>query len=249
MKPARFLSFIAAALLALAGSQTASAFEGRLDMQISNLQKNDESIVMHYAVKGQKLRIDLPQQAHGRNQNGSMATVIDNDTHQMLILIDSGDGHKMAMRRQLPDPKAQTSTAHNNSSNSSSDLNGMHPPVATGRTDVILGYPVSEYTMKDKDGNTIDMWLAKGLGTFMNPSAGGPFSRGRSSAAVPAEWQKFAETAGFFPMRMTVQDKKDKVTMKMEVTKLDKSSVPDSAFSSEGYQEMQMPSFGSMFGH
>lgn len=244
MKTVHFLSFIAATLLGVVGPQTASAFEGRIDMQITNPEKNNEAIVMHYAVKGQKVRIDVPMQGRGHNQNSSAATVIDNDTHEMLMLVDSGDGHKIAMRRQITAPSARPSHA------GASDLKDVHPPVATGRTDTILGYPVSEYKMTDKDGNVIDMWLAKGLGTFMNPASNGPFGRGRSSSAsLPAEWQNFAETAGTFPMRMTIEDKKNKVKMKMEVTKLEKGGVPDSAFSSEGYQEMQMPSFGSMFGH
>lgn len=243
MKPARLLSFIAATLLGVVGSQSASAFEGRLDMQITNPEKNNESIVMHYAVKGQKVRIDLPMQGHGRNQNGSAATVIDNDTHEMVMLIDSGDGHKMAMRHQITPPTAKQGQA------GAADLKDVHPPVPTGKTDTILGYPVSEYKMTDKDGNVIDMWLAKGLGSFMNPGSGNPFARGRNAAALPSEWQNFAETAGAFPMRMTIFNKKNKLTMKMEVTKLEKGNVPDSAFSSEGYQEMHMPSFGGMFGH
>lgn len=243
MKPVRLVSFALAMLLSVAGAQTAAAFEGRLDMQITNPEKKGEPLVMHYAVKGQKVRIDLPMQGRGHSQGGSAATVIDNDTHQMVMLIDSGDGHKMAMRHQIKPPATQPSQA------SASELKDFHPPVATGRTDVILGYPVSEYKMTDKQGNIIDLWLAKGLGTFMNPAAGGPFGRGRNTAALPSEWQNFAETAGTFPMRMTIQDKKDKVTMKMEVTKLEKGGVPDSAFSSEGYEEMQMPSLGNLLGH
>jgi len=248
MRPVRFLSFIAAGLLTLAGTQIASAFEGRMDLQITNPEKNGEAFVMHYSVKGSRVRIDLPQQAHGRNANGSFATVIDNDTHEMLMLIDGGDGHKMLMRRKIPEAKPGAEQP-SGSAKEDSGLRDVHPPVATGRTDVILGYPVSEYTMTTKDGDMIDMWLAKGLGTFMNPGSSSPFGRGRSSAAIPAEWQNFAQTAGTFPMRMTVQDKKNKTKMKMEVTKLDKSTVPESAFSTEGYQEMQMPSFGGMFGH
>ena len=243
MKSVRFLSFISATLIGVAAPQIASAFEGRLDMQISTPEKSGEPMVMHYSVKGSKVRIDLPMQARGHKQGGSAATVIDNDSHEMLMLIDSGDGHKMAMHRHINPPNAQSAKS------GAPDLKDTHPPVPTGRTDVILGYPVTEYKMTDKDGNVIDMWLTKGLGTFMNPGAGSPFARGRgSSANIPAEWQNFGETAGTFPMRMTVQNKKDAVTMKMEVVKLDKDKVPDTAFSSEGYQEMQMPSLGGMFG-
>jgi len=247
MNPIRFLRLIAATALGLAGSaHLASAFEGQLDMQITNVQRKDQAMVMHYTVKGQKLRIDMPMQGRGHSQGtGSMATVIDHDAHQMVMLIDSGDGHKMSMRHQLQDPKAQADQNKGGSSNGSG-LKDVHPPVATGRTDVILGYPVAEYKMVEKDGNVIDLWLAKGLGTFMNPGSGGMFGRrGGSISGIPAEWQNFAETAGFFPLRMTVQDKSNKVTMKMEVIKLDKGSVPDNVFSAEGYPEM---SLGNLLG-
>ncbi len=251
MSPARILSFLAATALGLIGTlQTASAFEGQVDMQITNPQKKNEAMVMHYTLKGQKLRFDMPTQASHGHDKGSVALVVDNDTHQMLILMDSGDGHKMAMRRAMPDPKTLAASGNQAKGDKASNLSDVHPPTPTGRTETIAGYEAAEYKMTDKNGEEIDLWLAKGLGVFMGPGAvGGGFGRRSSGPAIPAEWQNFAATAGFFPLRMTTQDKSGKVTMKMEVVRIDKNSVSDSTFSSAGYEEMQMPSFGGLFGH
>ncbi len=238
--------FSRSALFALAliaapfGLRAASEFQGQIDMQVSNPKKPNESMVMHYTLKDRKIRFDMPNPDNGRSK-GAMFIIVDYDTREMDTLIDSGE-QKILMKRTLPDQQALAQ----NGQSSGQSMDNMHVPVATGKTETILGYSASEYKIVDKKGEEVDMWLAKGLGNFMSANSA-PSRRGGSG--VSPEWEAFARNAGLFPMRVVTHDKGGKETMKMEVVRIDKSPVPDSAFSTEGYQEIKMPSLGGLFGH
>ena len=62
--------------------------------------------------------------------------------------------------------------------------------------------------------------------------------------------QRFAEASGVlrdgnaFPMRVVSHGTDGGETMRMEVTKVDKSPVPASLFSTEGYSEFSIPGMG-----
>ena len=75
----------------------------------------------------------------------------------------------------------------------------------------------------------------------MFPGAGNPMARGGSSSPG---WEKIARDGGFFPLRAITRDAAGKEKSRFEVTKIERTSLPEALFSTEGYTEFQMPGFG-----
>jgi len=213
---------------------SASSFEGRVHMEITNGKKKDK-MEMEYVMKNGKLRID-PQMAERTGHGGGMGGIIlDPEAHEMIILMDM-DGRKMYMRRPIPQATEQPMTKAANEHH-------MSPPVETGRTEMIAGYKATEYRTTTDKGEVVELWLAKGLGPFMSMTGGNPMG-GRHQAPPPG-WENFVRDGNLFPMRVVGHDKGGAETMRMEVTRVDKSPVSDALFSTEGYSEFQMPGFGT----
>lgn len=225
---------------ALAPSLTVSAadtFEGRVHMDITSGKKK-EVMGMDYAMKDKKVRVD-PQisEQKSKGKNGGMGVIMNMEAREMIILMDM-DGKKMFMRRPIPQPTAEEN------GKVSAGGHKMSPPEATGRTEMIAGYKATEYRMVGEKGEVIFIWLAKGLGPFMSYSGGNPMG-GRG--APPPGWESFARDGNAFPMRVVTMAKDGAESMRMEVTKVEKVSLPDSLFSTDGYEEFQMPDFGGAF--
>jgi hypothetical protein len=91
------------------------------------------------------------------------------------------------------------------------------------------------------------MWLAEGLGTFMafnqNPMGG---ARGGST---PPAWERALAGKELFPLRVAGKDKAGKESFRMEVTAIEKTSLPDSMFTPPaGYQKLDMGGMMKGFG-
>jgi Domain of unknown function (DUF4412) len=109
----------------------------------------------------------------------------------------------------------------------------------TGVKETILGYECTKYTSTGADGTT-EIWVPDQLGTFVGLFHGGP--GGRSQA--PAEWESALKGGNFFPMRVVSNSSRG--TFKLEVTAVNKTSLPDSLFSPpDGWQKCDL---GSMMG-
>ena len=236
-------SLLAAAFaLAATALSAADAFEGRVEMTITN-PGHDGSNVISYSLKEGKLRLDFPKNPAGRdNGGGSGATIVDFSKREVLILMEmpdreSGGTRKMYMRHAMPQPGEPPPGG------SPAQAAPISDPVATGRTEVIVGYRATEYKVAGKKGEVTELWLAKGLGGFMFPAAQNPMGRGRLANASPA-WEKLVRDGGFFPLRVITREASGAEKMRLEVTKIDKTSLPDALFSTEGYTEFQIPGFG-----
>jgi hypothetical protein len=257
----RGLLATAFALVTLTAASAADTFEGRVHMEMT-AGKKTEPMGIDYAMKNGKMRCDMGPSAarsgeqegthaaakrgdeerdrasarrkHGRRGGEGMGGMIMDFERKEIIILMENDGEKMFMRRSM----AQTMEE------AAGKDHAERAPVATGRTEMIAGYKAAEYAYTDDKGEVTDLWLAKGLGTFMFPAAQGPM--GGRGAASPG-WEKLARDGGFFPLRVVGHDTKGNEKMRMEVTKIDQTPVPDSLFSTEGYTEFQMPDFGGGF--
>lgn len=212
---------------------SASDFEGRVHMDVTSAKRKDkDKIGLDYSMKGGKVRMDAKTpDAHA----GMGGIIFDTTAMEMTILIDA-NGHKMYMRRAIPRP---------DQTQDNGKAKHMSAPVKTGRTETIAGYPATEYTVTDENGRKVEMWLAKGLGSFMSFSGGNPMARG---GTPPPEWESFVRDGNLFPMRVVSYNKSGKEETRMEVTSVERTSLPDSLFSTDGYQEFNMGGFGG-FGH
>jgi hypothetical protein len=120
----------------------------------------------------------------------------------------------------------------------------------TGKTETILGYKCNQILVKDK-GTVTEVWAAEGLGNFMGMGngggmgGGGMFGGGKSANA--AKWEEALKGKGGFPLRVITRDAKGKETYKMEATKIEPGSLPDSQFTPPaGYQKFDMPNMGGL---
>jgi hypothetical protein len=129
----------------------------------------------------------------------------------------------------------------------------------TGKTETILGYKCDEIVVKDK-GSVTEMWVATDLGTFMGlgggPGGGGGmgamFGGGRKGGGggAGAKWEEVLKGKGGFPLRVISHDAGGKETFKMEATKIEPGTLPDSLFvPPPGMQKFNMPDMGGMFKH
>ncbi|MDB6094931.1 MAG: hypothetical protein JWM32_2493 [Verrucomicrobia bacterium] len=198
--------------------------------------KKNEKMSMDYVMKEGKMRINPQIEKAGRGGGALGGMIYDLKAREMIILMDSG-GQKMFMRRAIPQPAATPTKTHSG--------HEMAPPVATGRTETIAGYTATEYKMTTENGGTAELWLGKGLGTFMSMSGNPMAGRG----APPPGWESFVRDGNFFPLRYVIRDAKGVEEARMEVTKVEKTSVPDSEFSTAGYTELSMPGMGDLFKH
>ena len=219
------------ALVTLTLASAAESFEGRIHMDVTSGKKK-EKMGLEYAMKDGKMRMD-PQMGENQGRGGSVGIILDMQAKEMIMLMDM-NGRKMYMRRPIPQPSAeQTAKVREGHS--------MSAPEATGRTEMIAGYKATEYRTTTEKGEIVELWLTKGLGPFMSFSGGNPMM-GRGAA--PPGWENFARDGNFFPMRMVTRDADGTEKMRMEVTSVDKTPLPDSLFSTEGYSEFSIPGMG-----
>lgn len=230
MKPlSRLLAFGALLLSATAGF-AASNFEGKVSLAIT--AEKGRAQELNYSIKGQKMRMDLNSQGH------DVATIMDLDKLEVTILMEE---QKMYMVQPIKKPVEQ---AMAKAGDSTAEVE------VTGKTETILGYKCNQVLIKDK-GTVTEAWLAEGLGMFQGlggpggGGGGGPFGRNKSAQA--AKWEEALKGKEGFPLRVVTHDTKSKETFKMEATKIEPGSLPDSLFEPPaGYQKFQMPNIGGL---
>lgn len=165
------------------------------------------------------------------------------------IVIDLKAAMEMAsqMGESMRDKKGKPETA------TAPDLSKVPKITATGQKETIAGYSCEGYTMQMENGSVLNFCIAKGLGTYslMGMAPGGMGGMGglgggspyaRALASNPALKQLMEEFKdGFFPLKVTMTEG-GTVKMTSEVTKIEKGSVPASAFAiPSDYTELKMP--------
>ena len=222
-------------LLTAVHTFAAGSFEGKVSLAMT--AEKGRPMNLDYSIKGQKLRTDM--NAEGQQ----MSSIMDLAKLEMLMLMPE---EKMYMVMPIKKPVEQAMAKQGEST---------AEVEVTGKTETILGYKCRQILVKDK-GTVTEMWVAEGLGTFMgmgngggggNPMAG-MFGGGGKKSANTAKWEEALKGKGGFPLRVISRDAKGKESFKMEATKIEPGSLPDSLFSPPaGYQKFEMPDIGSMF--
>ena len=218
-------------LLTASASFAVDAFQGKVSLAITDAKGKSQPL--NYSIKDQKLRMDMESEGH------TVATIMDMAKLEMLMLMAE---QKMYMVMPIKKPVEQAMAKQGGESTAEIEV--------TGKTDTILGYKCNQIVVKDKDkGTTTEMWVAEGLGMFMGLGSqgggGGPF--GGHKTATASKWEEALKGKGGFPLRVISTDAKGKEAFRMEATKIEPGTLPDSVFlPPPGYQKFQMPDFGGM---
>jgi len=228
------LRVFSASLFLLPAALFAASFEGKVSFKMTSGKSKTQDLT--YMIKGDKVRMEFP------GQQGMGGMIVDTTRKEMMMIMDE---QKTYMVMALPQEAMEAVGKKNE------DVQLQK----TDETEKILGYTATKYLMTDKSTET-EMWLAEGLGRFMgfsNKSGMGGMGRGRAPA-TPA-WERALEGKDLFPLRVVGREKgssskakgkgsKDAAgneSFRMEVTAIDKTSLPDSLFNPPaGYQKFDM---------
>lgn len=215
----RISKFLRAALwliLVAAGTASAQSFEGLIRFEVypdAGAPASGPNGLKYY-VKDSKIRMEFeaaPQQ--------SAAIIYDAQQAKMTMLMD-----QMKAYMTLPTDKYAEQYQQ--------QMPTDQPYTRAGKTKTVAGR-TCELWISQEDGETTEMWVAKGMGSFMMPdNQPGPLMKSQP------EWLKEAMEGGFMPLEIsTTENGKTRLVMKatsVEPGKLDAElfSIPD------GYNDM-----------
>jgi hypothetical protein len=206
-----------ASILLVPAALSAASFEGKVSFKMSSGRGEPQQIT--YNIKGDKVRMEMP----GQKTMGGM--IMDTTKREMIMIMDE---QKTYMVMAVPDLAVDAI-----------EKRGEEVTLEkTGETEKILGYTATKY-ISTHEGTKTDLWLAEGLGTFMGFNNNNPMGGRRKSA--PQAWERALAGKELFPLRVAGRDKSGKESFRMEVTAIDKTSLPDSLFAPPaGYQKFDM---------
>jgi hypothetical protein len=206
------------------------SFEGEIDMSVSMMLPSmpakmpSTMATLKLEIKGDKSRTETP--------GLGMASISDATAKKMWMLdptartyteLDLATAGKAVAAASTAAPKPKTKVTK------------------TGRTDVVAGYSCDVYEVDDPSGAMAhtELCMASGL-SMMALGLTGPFSM---LSAGDDEWKDVLSHG--FPLRVLMRDATGAPLVKMEATRIEKKSLPDSEFQvPPGYTKTASP-FGS----
>ncbi len=210
--------------LLIPGALRAESFEGAVSMKITSAKGGAQAI--NLVLKEGFVRADVT------TPQGPTSLITDYARRQMTILMPS---RRMYMVQPLPDTTPQAGSP-GPAAGPSAEQPGFQ---VTTDGETILGYPCTKYVVTGKDGSTTEVWATQKLGAFfgLGPAAGG---RPGGRPQPPQAWERMLVDKGFFPLR-AVTSQGGKETFRLEVTSVEKTGEPDSAFAPpEGWSKFDM---------
>ena len=207
----------------------AEMFEGKVTMKVTSSSSKDGSQTIDMSMKEGFMRTDIA------SQRGTAAAIIDYKNQQMIVLMPQ---QKMYMVRPLP--RRQPLPPRQMRPSSRLRLQARIW-TETGVTETILGYTCTKWTHTSAQG-TSEIWVTDQLGTFGGlPHGGGP----GAPQQAPQAWESALKGKNFFPLRV-VTSTGGKEKFRLEVTSVEKTSLPDSDFAAPaGWRKFDL---GAMMG-
>jgi hypothetical protein len=210
----------------------AETFEGKVSMTVTSSSSKNGPQVMNFSLKEGYMRTDVD------SKNGAAGIIMDFKNQQMIILMAQRQMYMVQPMNQ--GGMQQVVDAHH------TDPAAVHskPDLKeTGVKETILGYECTKYTATTDKGTT-EIWVTEQLGTFGGfPHGGG--RPGGSSSQQAEQWEAALKGKSFFPLRVVTIRGGSEVN-RMEVTSIQKESLPDSLFAPPpGWQKFDL---GAMMG-
>ena len=199
------------------GPSFASGFEGAIVMHATSPRGPTE---MLFLTKGGKLRIETP------GRDGQMTHSIFDPEHKKLTLLL--DSQQMAMQMAIPEIAAAAPAA------------SATTVTRTGRHETVAGYDCEDWDVAIEGGKREAVCVAQGLAFFDFMAMAG------STGGTSRSWAEELREKNGFPLRAVELDATGKEISRMEVTKVEKRALDDSAFlPPPGYQVMNLPAMAA----
>lgn len=206
---------VALVMVACSRPVTLASFEGKITMRNTTPQSAEPHDLVVTA-KGDKLRFDAQGQPTMQNH-----AVYDPAINKVLMFFD---GTKQYMELDFAAPGGP---APNTDPNSASI-------VSHGTTKLVAGYKCDEWTAKDGAGHRAEVCLAEGV-AFLD------LNRLRSGGPESPLAKQFREHKSF-PLESVEFDANGKEISRMHVTTIERTKVPDDAFTiPSGYAKVDPP--------
>jgi hypothetical protein len=217
----------------VAAAPLAAQFEGTVSMRMSTTAgSGNADMNMKIAVKGDRTAtvMSLPSSA-GPMAGMEVRSIFDPKANTMTMLMPMmpamanipGMANAKGMKTVVDMSKTPPGT-----SGAGRDANVKK----LGTSQTVLGMSCDDYEVTTNGGQPTRMCVTSALGRFTLPQMGGGMGRG---ASPPPAWSRAFGNKPMFPLKVWSQDGK----MAMEVTAIDKGSVPESMFTiPDGYVDM-----------
>ena len=228
----------------------AAPFEGKVRMRMTTGDaKKSEPMDLDYRIKDGLVRTDMQMKDKSGKPGMSIGTIIDPKKQEATVLMPE---QQMYMVSSFAGKGGGAAPAKPGAPRDTAGKAPEYKLEKTGETETILGYKCEKYLLKE-DKTTMAMWLTSDLGDFagFGSAAASPFGgRGAAAANSPQsqEWAKVLAGKSLFPMRVVGSNTADsKETFRMEVTAIEKQSLPASDFAPPpGWKKFEMPNMGDM---
>ena len=224
-----FPALLLACAFVVPSALTAATFEGKVTMQMSAGQKGGGQDMV-YSIKDGLIRIDMQMKdKSGKSSSPMGGMIMDPKKQEMIMLMPQQQTY---MVRSLAAPAGQPA-AH-----AGTDKAPEFSFDKTGKTETILGYKCEQFVMK-ADKSSTAMWVTSELGGYVGMSSGGMGGFGGQQAQA---WEKALAGKEMFPMRIVGSSADGKESFRMEVTAVEKKSLPASDFAPPaGWKKFEMP--------
>jgi len=193
------------------------AFEGEIDMSMTMAMAPATGMTASFEMKGTKMRTETKGIAAFvsiTDTEAKKSWTIDNTAHTYTEI----DLAKLSSSSSAPSSVKSTAKARN-----------------LGRSDKVAGYSCDLWEVADTTMTT-EVCMASGL-SMLALGLSGPFSMFSKGDDA---WSQVLSHG--FPLRMVMSDPSGKPMMKMEATRIDKKSIPDSEFAvPAGYTKTASP--------
>jgi hypothetical protein len=212
------------------GGSALAGFEGEVEVLLRAAPdgKQAKDQILHLHVKGDRLRMDVPPGHEAAGQlGGAPRVVFDVKAQKMTAIVDERKiAVTMDVARFAEQAKAMTG------SRPSAQPAGQQPKLTrTSRTDTVAGYRCEEWDLVTPGGETSQMCIA---------SEAAPFFAFPTATLPPDQaWAKEVFDGRHLPLRFVTKSKDGAEEARVEVRKLEKKAVDESAFAiPAGYQVM-----------
>ncbi len=220
----RVLLLLAAGLMYALPGLGQQEFEGIVIYEMTSAAGSPQNIT--YFSKDNKVRLQMQMPSASAE---SLAFIIDGNKETMYTLIP-----QMKMFMEMPAMKGDTSAAGGEHDRSKA--------VKMGDTQTIAGVKCDHWVITTDQGDSIDLWNAKGFGNFMMPRTMGRIP----GQQKPPEWTRELAAQGFFPLKMILKDQEGKIRMQMQATRIERKPLNDTLFEvPPDYSKMNLKGMGN----